>query len=585
MKKYLSNYWKAFLTVLFGMAVFLFWRYAYPFALSYQEQFQLFQSGDSYFMERIALPGGLVRYAAEFLVQFYYYLVFGSIILAVLFVLIQLLTWLLMKRQMPGMKDNADFLYPLSFLPVLSLWYLLGDENVLLGYVVALAFGLLFMWLYPKKQLARIVFCLVGIPLIYWLIGPMVLMTALYIAVVEWQDGKIKGWLGIGVGIVSVLLALLCILVSAWFLPYPLLRLFSGIGYYRGVQMLPLLMYLIPLMVIILICLSHLSFRVSGKNAFWPAIITVCVIVLAGFFVPKGFDEKKYDLMEYDYLVRSKDWNGVIAKSEKRMPDLPMSVCATNLALAMNNQLGNRAFEFYQRGVEGLLPPFDRNPVSVQLTGEVYYYLGLINTAQRFAFESMEALPDYNKSARAVKRLVETNLINGEYSVARKYAEMLRKTFCYRGWAEKMEDLMTDEKRIDAHSLYGWLRQIRLQEDFLFSEDEVDKICGQLFMRNPKNVMATQYLLLCPLLNRDITLFMQYVQVVQGQQNYNPRSCQEAIAFAFAQNNQQPPQGVVSPVILKSLSDFGRIVSNSGTNAPELEAYRSTVWYYLMKGQ
>jgi hypothetical protein len=86
------------------------------------------------------------------------------------------------------------------------------------------------------------------------------------------------------------------------------------------------------------------------------------VIVLAGSFVPKGFDEEKYDLMEYDYLVRSKDWNGVIAKSEKRMPDLPMSVCATNLALAMKNQLGNRAFEFYQRGVEGLLPPFDRNP-------------------------------------------------------------------------------------------------------------------------------------------------------------------------------------------------------------------------------
>ena len=110
-----------------------------------------------------------------------------------------------------------------------------------------------------------------------------------------------------------------------------------------------------------------------------------------------------------------------------------------------------------------------------------------------------------------MKRLVETNLINGECSVARKYAEMLKKTFCYRDWAEKMEDQMADEKQMDAHSLLGWIRKIELQEDFLFSEDEVDKICGQLFMRNPKNVMATQYLLLCPLLNRDIPLFMQYV--------------------------------------------------------------------------
>jgi hypothetical protein len=115
--------------------------------------------------------------------------------------------------------------------------------------------------------------------------------------------------------------------------------------------------------------------------------------------VPRGFDAKKYELIEYDYLVRIQNWNGIIAKAEKKMPDLPMSVCATNLALAMTNQLGDRAFDFYQHGSEGLLPKFERNFATTQLTGEVYFWLGLVNTAQRFAFEAMEAIPNYNKSA------------------------------------------------------------------------------------------------------------------------------------------------------------------------------------------
>ncbi|KAA6305365.1 hypothetical protein EZS27_042983, partial [termite gut metagenome] len=42
----------------------------------------------------------------------------------------------------------------------------------------------------------------------------------------------------------------------------------------------------------------------------------------------------------------------------------------------------------------------------------------MINTAQSFAFEAMEVIPDYQKSVRCIKRLAETNLINSQYEVA-----------------------------------------------------------------------------------------------------------------------------------------------------------------------
>ena len=240
--------------------------------------------------------------------------------------------------------------------------------------------------------------------------------------------------------------------------------------------------------------------------------------------------EATYSILEYDQLVRIKDWKGIIAKAEKQTPDKPMSVCANNLALAMTNQLGERVFDFYQRGSEGLLPSFERNFSTIQLTGEVYFYLGLVNTAQRLAFEAMEAIPDYSKSGRMMKRLAETNLINGEYEVARKYLQMLDKTIFYRPWAQQALAMIDDETQIDAHPVYSTLRQFRLEDDFLFSEDELDKICGQLFMHDQKNQMAIQYLVMAPLLDGDAQRFFNYVTYVQSKVNYNPRYVREAIA-------------------------------------------------------
>ena len=582
MKRLLSKYGGLLLTLVFGIAVFLFWRFRYPFALTYQEQLQLFLFDGNYFCERLSEPGGFARYIAEFLVQFYNGVTFGALILAVLFMLIQRLTWRLMTTVNYQLSTINYQLYPLSFLPALMLWYAMGDESVMLTYVVALilamvaALGLAklveLVQLEKLDILAKLGILLVLIPLLYWLIGPIVLLVAALI-------------LPLTVAVVAVIYALALILLSAHYLPFPMSRVVLGISYYRIPEVLPYVLMAIPVVIILLVWLCRKFHTVLEKQKKWlSGVLLVVVAAAAVLIIPRGYDAKKYELIEYDYLVRINNWNGIIAKAEKQMPDLPMSVSATNLALGMTNQLGERAFDFYQRGSEGLLPKFERNFAPAQLTGEIYYHLGLINTAQRFAFEAMEAIPNYNKSARVVKRLVETNLINGQYKVAEKYLKMLEKTVFYRPWAKRTMAMLGDEKQINSHPLYGTLRQYRLQEDFLFSEQELDKICGQLFVHNPQNQMATQYLLLMPLLDRDIPRFMSYVPVVQEKTQYNPRSCQEALAFAFMQQRQQPPRGLISDMILQKMNDFSRTYSND-KQSPELARFRNTVWYYLTVGK
>ena len=579
MKRFLSNHWKAGLTLLFGLVVFLFWRYRYPFALTYQEQFQLFLFDDDYLAERLAEPGGMARYIGEFLTQFYNSVTLGALILAVLLMLVQRLTWRLM---------HTTRWYSLSFLPSIILWYAMGDESVLLGYVVALILAMLLAYIYSKcntfntynksNKYARAFILVVLMPIGYWLLGPMVVLTALLVS--PW-------WLA-GMAVTEVLA---CVLLTAHFLPFPVERLLLGIGYYRFPVTLPYVLMAVPVVIAVLGRLGEAFKGCLGKGGefverLWVRVAALAVVAVLGLLlIPRGFDARKYELIEYDYLVRIKDWNGVIRKASEKTPDLPMSVSATNLALAMTNQLGERAFDFYQRGSEGLLPNFERNFTTAQLTGEIYFHLGLVNTAQRFAFESMEALPDYSKSARAVKRLAETNLINGEYDVARKYLQMLQKTIFYRPWAQRTMEMLGQERLIDSHPLYGTLRQYRLPDDFLFSEQELDKICGQLFMHNQQNQMAAQYLLMAPLLDADLSRFMQYVPVVQNRISYNPRAVQEGIAFAFMQQRQPLPQGVVSPMIQQQMQEFSRLYSQGGSGNPALQRYRNTAWYYLIGGK
>ena len=565
MKRFLSKHAPLLLTLVFGLMVFLFWRIRYPFALTYQEQLQLFLFDSDYFCSRMAEPGGFARYVAEFLIQFYNSVTIGALIIAVLYMLVQRLTWRLMR---------SDSYYVWSFVPAVMLWYAMGDESVMLTYVVALVMALAaaLAWrlviLVKLAKLVQLVIMLVAIPLLYWLVGPMVLLAALLM--MPWM-----------VAVPAFIYALALILLSAHWLPFPMLRVVLGISYYRIPETMPYLLMAIP----VVIWIMALFIRKLPQPKQW-VVYAQALIVAMLFLVPKefGFDARKYDLIEYDYLVRIGDWNGIIAKAEKQMPDLPMSVSATNLALGMTNQLGDRAFDFYQRGTEGLLPKFERNFATSQLTGEIYFNLGLVNTAQRFAFEAMEAIPNYNKSARVVKRLAETNLINGQYEVARKYLQMLEKTIFYRPWAQRTMAMLGDEKAIDAHPLYGKLRQYRLQEDFLFSDRELDKICGLLFVHNQQNQMAAQYLLMMPLLDRDMPRFMSYVKVVQNRIGYNPRHCQEGIAFAFMQQRQQPPKGVVSPFVLQQMNDFAQTYAMD-KSAAGLNRFRNTAWYYLTVGK
>lgn len=589
MKHLVEKYWKLTLSLLFALGVVLFWAFPYMSALSYQEQYQLFLFDGSYFTERIGVPGGLADYVAEFLTQFYYVYVVGAIFIALLFFGLQRSTWQLMRR-----SGSTTQYYPLSFLPTILLWAYMGNENVLLSFVVAL-FGVQLLSLlylsistYQHDKWSLPLFLLITIPATYWLLGAVVWVYVAFVALHLLLSAR-RYILGVG----AVVLALAIVGACSTFLPYPYHKIFGGINYFRYPGLIPWMQWVVMAAFALLPFVSSLLRSAKGHNALLLGAAQVIALAAFGFFfIRYSFNPVTYEMIQYDYLVRTHQWNKIISKAERKPATTPLSVSSVNLALAMTDQLDDRLFEFYQNGAEGLFPTFTRDMTSPLPTSEVFYQLGMINDAERYTFEAQEAIPNYRKSGRMMQRLVQTNIINGHYKVAEKYLHMLQKSLFYRSWANDQMRFIGNDKAVNADKEYGRLRDLRIKHtDYLFSDQEMDQMLGMLLVDNKKynNRMAYEYLVAYELLQRDVTRFMQYYPLGKYFQfDHIPYAIQQVLIGSWLQTHQSlqgMPYSVDQQNVQSTIQFIQTYMADPSSPALSEPPLCYNAWHYLMLGK
>ena len=593
MKNLMIKSWKPLLSLLFGVAVVIFWSVPYMSGLCFQEQYQMFLFDANYFLERILLPGGLADYISEFLVQFYYMPVLGGTIIALLLMSIQAISWGLMKQY--GMKAVFPG-YLLSFVPSIVLWCAMGDQNLLLSFVVALSGALLMGWIHNRfhNRLVKVVFELVSTALVYWFLGPVVFLYAVLMIGDTLMKGKQKGHLlsSLGYSACLLILTVAWILLTTQSLQYPISRIFTGLNYYRypgTVSPLPLGVMIWTVVVVFfgMVPDRHAWIKKLQQSKVVMVLSYVLVIVASWFGIKASFDEMTYDLIDYDFLVRTEQWDKIIEKAEKKPATTPLSVSCVNLALSQKGLLADRLFEFYQNGGEGLFPTFTRDMISPVSTAEIFFRLGMVNDAERYMFEAQEAIPNYRKSARLTRRIIECEIINGNYKVAAKLLRRLQKTLFYRNWANQMMALLGNEKAINRHPVYGKLRKYReKKQDFLFSDREMDQMLGLLFLNDNHNKMAYEYLVCYELLQRDMEKFMQYYPLGRFVgYDHIPRSFQEILIGNWMKTHSDPrtiPYSVDAQNVNNTLNFIQLYMQNPKNPQLGQQPYVSNAWYYMM---
>ena len=459
-------------TLVFGLAVLLFFGQAYPHHLHYQEQFQLFLFDSTYVWEIVRVPGGVADLLGRFSTQFFLYAWVGALIIGLLLAAVQLLTLRL---------SGSESLYGLSFVPAFLLWLFLLDENALMGGVWAVLLSLLAAWgiLSLRKKLSTIsysLFTIVAILLLYLLVGPVCL-------------------------------------------PIPIESLWTGAHYHRYPTVFPWLLWGAAFSIWGLMGIALLIHRFpkhfSLHSPLSSHLLTALVAAIMGSFVWKNANFRAEKVMQYDFMARHQQWNRILETVNKEKPNNQIGVTVQNLALAMHGVLLDQLFNYHQNGIAGLLPDVKEDATSPLPTAEAFYQLGMINVAQRTVFEAQEAILDFQKSGRCYVRLAQTNLINGSYEVARKYLTALQKTLFYRDWANETLPLLGDEAAIAKHPEYGRLRKMAYDDDFYFSDHVTPEMLQSLYLRNRDNGLAYQYLVAYYLLTGDQEGYNNFISSIK----------------------------------------------------------------------
>lgn len=505
MNKAIAKYGIIALSVLISIGVFLFWYIAYPHAMSYQEQYQLFLWTCDYFLSRVSLPGGFASWIGEFIVQFYYVDWLGALLLSLLIVA---LGW------------------TAGWIPAVLVLWLLGDPSIKLGYVVALLMAVGSHRMNPVKWGRQAWSEVVIIPVVYWLTGPL---AWVYVLLRMYRYG-LKSWF-MPLFLLTMQLLAYRFLLTQWTLEMTLMPA----QYYRTPMMMPVLMWLIPLLTVLTIMVRH---RFHKTKWFLP-MQAVIVIVLACLGISKGYDKEMYELIRQDYLVRHERWDEIVNRAKEYQVKTPFSSVCVNLALSQKHLLADCMFDFYQSDENALIMPRIRDLTSMLPSAEAFWRLGMVNSSLRYFFDTQESILDGSMSGRCTKRIAECMIVNGHYKTASKHLNLLKKSMFYREWAVKAEALLGDEAAINAHPVYGKLRQLRYKNDFLYSHLELYKMFGLLFMNNTKNTMALEYFMGQMLLEGQVRGFQQYMPMAEKYSGYRemPIGYQDAMMCIQKEGN------------------------------------------------
>jgi len=570
------------LSLAFAVGVTCFFALLYPHHLHFQEQYQLFQFDWNYAFDLLSVPGGLAEWLSRFCVQFFLSAWAGAAIIALVLTVIQ--------RQAAGLiKEKC--LYGLSFVPSVLLFFFLFDENAKFGAVWAILLSLIAVGGLCKVRnlwLQFALFYVLTVP-VYWAAGPVSVVfisLSLFRLLPALNQQKGLFW-AVSAFAATLLFAGVIPSAAHHVVNYELIRFYYGILYHNDWMHASALLWTAAWLLSFLPLIQLLLRKPLPKKTSVICSISVPTLVMAliCWLFQIHYNPRDESVMKYDFMARFQQWNRILLTSREKTPNNQIEVTALNLALGLRAQLSEHMFEYRQNGLSGLLPVFERDPVSPLTTSEVYYHLGMINTAQRYVFEAQEAIPSYQKSARCYKRLAQTNLILGNYEVSRKYLLALQKTLLYRNWANETLALLGDEEAINNHPEYGNLRKNIIDQNFFFSDSEVPQMLGQLLMANRQNRLAYEYLEAAYLLSGNLEDFVKCLNVGQelGYKNM-PKHFQEAYILWWSRDHtpDEKAPSHVSPSCLQGLNQYYSMAQNPGVSNDALaRQYGRTYWHYF----
>ncbi len=504
------------ISAVFTGALILFFALVLPYHLVFMENYQMFLFTPGYFVKTVLCPGGISDYLSRFLTQFFISPLAGALIMALVISSVQRLTW-------HNSRCKEAWLYPLSFIPSLILVAFHCDYMAMLSASVSILASLAALKATQSiaDDMKRTAVAAVLAAFMFFAFGSI---SILFIIPVIVRSPKSAA--------VLLPVAVLC-LVSAWMITnYPLDGLLRGLHYY-GTDDFPYLAWCGAVAAMVFPMLK------SSRGSIFCIISSAFTIVLGILFIGKSMKGhnsiEREQSFKYVFLLRDKKWDEILDEySKDANPNSVFAIASHNMALGVNGRLADELFAFRQIGTEGLLPEYKLDYLMPFVLSGIYYELGMFNEAQRFAFEAMQSIPHFQRSAQCCRTMARVACINGDYDVARKYYKELSHTLFYRKDALNALNGMAENG-----SGIEDLRDKRLEQtdEFYFQE----RLPGQLralYEKNKGNALALQYLMGYLMLQGDTEQFRSCYEKYLGSESSIPKAYAQALLADWTKHHR-----------------------------------------------
>lgn len=581
---------------LFFLFLFFYYLLIYNPSLYYHYHQPIFLFDKIYIKEFLSYPGGPVECIAQFLFQFFRFNLLGSLIISALLVSIFIIVYKLIKK-------IGDFKYSLilSFLPVAFLLIIQNQYNVPLLITVKYLLALVFYFAYVKLSNRHKVFFIFLSFLIYYISGGwaylfLIVLCSLHELLFR-EERKKYVYTGINVLVYLIypyIAARYLFLISLkeaylYIAPYEIYYepfLFKpGLCFYLAFISFPVVQ------IGLFLFLKYFKNKIKNRNksllrAHSILAQSIFIIILGVLVLAVSLNRSEEKKIQIDCFALQEQWGKILLLSNKIDDYDRMVNFNVNRALYNTGQLLDNLFVYPQLlGTDGL---FVTKIIASQCAipaSDLYFDLGHIKASQVMAYEGQTK---FKYNPRILKRLAMTNMIDGEYVVARKFLDLLDKSILHKKWAEYYEKYLYDKSLIKTDSLIQLKRSQRPDVDFFIDNVTPKHDLVNMLKKKNKNKMAFEYLMAYFLLEGRLENLVRNLDKFKdlGYKKY-PRHIEEALLLysILAPSKKFKIDYRINPSTVERFKQFSTILSKCESEAEAKRTleknFKDTYWYYV----
>ena len=575
MKWKASIYW----IIVFVCISFYFFYFA-SYTFDVQEEMQLFIPSWHSLKESLLQSGGMTQWLGMFSIQYFSNSLFAAILNGLLVTMVGVCCYgLLQKIHSKGYNLLLALILPLSLCKThLKLDYLI-DGTYAFVFMMLL---LVWVFAYSKK---RMISGVIGSCFVYWFTGQIVFVYGLLfllLGLLIWKSYK------------EGLLVLFTSFILGWIgcrfaLQTPLTDGFANEDFFHTLLQPDGYIYYVWIrlsIMLAMLCITVWALRyLPDKNK----MVNVCVyffIVLGLLFwgkvsMPDESDMQNRMMDSLNYLTKRQRWSTILNMHQGKQHLGVVSLNYVNMALSQEKQLGNRMFDYPQRGPLGLIVSYNLTYYISIVLSDVFYTIGDIASSESYAVEAQTLARRGGGSPRAMQRIVQTSLIRGDKSMADKYLRILKQLPKYRQWAERYETYLTDEAAMRQEKEIGDRVAGQHVQDNLLTLVPTDELLKLHLTDSSNQRTPFEYVGCYYLLDKDLDKMRQLLELTDEIPECSPlpKHFQEAAAMIFHQEPERLSSMQIDHQVLSDFSDFLRLLKNN-SRMDLNRKYGNTFWHY-----